>query len=338
MLSVMAWMGLERTVRLRSGVILCAMTLSDFGYAHDSDSSAAPGQTEIHWQAPAECPSQNSVRLAVERLLGASLEGLPSKDVQASGEVRRNDAGNWELLSSLSVGGQEERETLIAKKCQALADAMALKVALAIDPLAVAASVEPTPPAPPPRPAPAPSPDSQQHESPRRTPLGLRVTGGTELGPLPGITFGAGLYGSLQFPGVRLELGAQGYSGGIARYAEPSSVGAHFQLFSGTARACLSPGVATLAVHLCGGLELGVIRGEGFGTAQAESTSGLWGAAELGPALRLRLSNAIALWLEGDALLTVLRPEFHVKNLDTLYTPPLGNLRLVAGLEINFGD
>jgi hypothetical protein len=168
--------------------------------------------------------------------------------------------------------------------------------------------------------------------------LGLRVAGGAELGPLPGVTFGVALYGSLQLPSLRFELGGQGYSGGIARYAEPLSVGAHFQLFSGTARACVTPGVASLTIYLCSGVEIGVVRGAGFGTAQAESATGLWGAAELAPALHLRVNSTFAFWAEGEAQLTALRPEFHIRNLDTLYAPPLGNVRAVAGLEVNFGE
>jgi len=84
-------------------------------------------------------------------------------------------------------------------------------------------------------------------------------------------------------------------------------------------------------------LELGVVRVEGFGTANAETTSGLWAAAALGPALRIQVTRVFAIWFEADALLTILRPEFHVRNLDTLYTPPWGASRASAGLEVVLG-
>ncbi|HEY1534835.1 MAG TPA: hypothetical protein VGF76_12480, partial [Polyangiaceae bacterium] len=296
------------------------------------------------WQAPAECPDADSVKLSVERLLGQKLADLQSKNVRAHGEVRRNEVGNWELHCLLSVGDRVEEETFAAKKCQALADAMALKIALAIDPLAVVESVEPAVPASPPTP-PVPSSTVTKERPVAATSaaassvryIGLRATGGAGFGPLPGVTAGAALYSSIQLPAFRVELGGQVYSGGVARYAQLPNVGAHLQLFSGAARACLTPGTSRLTVPICGGLELGVIRGEGFGIPAAETSGGAWGAAVIGPALHLTLAGAFALWVEGDAVLTLLRPEFHARNLDSLYTPPEAGARFSAGLEVDLG-
>jgi hypothetical protein len=336
----------KETLRFGVTIILLLVTLGDVAYAsaRDTDSSAASAGTDIRWEAPAECPDANSVKLSIERLLGQSLDGLQDKNVRAHGEVRRNYVGNWELHCVLSVGDRVEEETLAAKKCQALADAMALKVALAIDPLAVAESVEPAasavPPAAPATPPPAPIRiDSVRNQAPRpaRGQPGLRLVGGVGLGPLPSMTGGAGAYASLQLPSFRVELGGQGYWGGVARYAALPSIGGHFQLFSGAARACFTPGSGYLTVPVCAGLEAGTVRGEGFGTASAETTSGLWAAAVLGPAFRIQVTRVFAIWLEADALLTILRPEFHVRNLDTLYTPPWGGSRASAGLEVVLG-
>ena len=337
----------RRIGRFGVAIILLVVTaLGDFARAsaRDADSSAASGGTDIRWEAPVECPDANSVKLSVERLLGQSLDGLQDRSVRARGEVHRNEAGNWELHCLLSVGDREEEETLAAKKCQALADAMALKVALAIDPLAVVESVEPAAPAlpaaPQPTQPPAPTgidPVRNQTSRPGRTQMGLRLVGGVGLGPLPSMTGGAGAYASMQLPSFRVELGGQEYWGGVARYAALPSIGGHFQLFSGAARACLTPGTGDLTFPVCAGVEAGAVRGEGFGTANAETTSGLWAAAILGPALRIRATRVFAIWLEVDAMLTILRPEFHVRNLDTLYTPPWGCSRASAGLEVVLG-
>jgi len=136
---------------------------------------------------------------------------------------------------------------------------------------------------------------------------------------------------------LRVELGGQGYWGGVARYAALPSIGGHFQLFSGAARACFTPGTGHITFPVCAGLEAGAVRGEGFGTANTETTSGLWVAAVLGPALRIQVTGACAIWLETDAMLTILRPEFHVRNLDTLYSPPWSGSRASAGLEVVLG-
>ena len=337
----------DRTLRLCAGATWLAVTvLGRSAHATPSDGVSVAASTDIQWQAPAECPDADSVRLSVERLLGQKLADLQSKNVRAHGEVRRNEVGNWELHCVLSVGDRVEDETFAAKKCQALADAMALKIALAIDPLAVVESVEPAASAAlPSPPTPVPSSTATTDRRAAATPpagsstryVGLRATGGAGLGPLPGVTAGAALYSSIQLPSFRVELGGQAYLGGVARYPQLPAVGAHFQLFSGAARACLTPRTGRLIVPVCGGLELGVIRGEGFGIPATETSGGAWGAAVLGPALHLAIAGAFALWLEGDALLTLLRPEFHARNLDSLYTPPEAGARLSAGLEVDLG-
>jgi hypothetical protein len=310
-----------------------------------SDAAPSRASTDIQWQAPPECPDLNSVRRSVERLLGQALADLHNKDVRAQGEVRRNEAGNWELHSVLSVGSGVEEETFAAKKCQALADAMALKIALAVDPLAVVESVEPAPTDAAAAPQPAPSAPANRPDGATSPPaasssaryIGLRASGGAGLGPLPGVTTGVAVYGSIQLPSFRIELGGQTYWGGVARYARLPAIGANFQLYSGAARACLTPGTDTMTIPVCAGLELGLIRGEGFGTPTSETSGGTWAALVLAPALHLRLARAVALWVEGDALLTAVRPEFHARNLESLYVPAWAGLRLSAGLEVDFG-
>jgi hypothetical protein len=295
---------------------------------------------DIQWEAPAECPDAESVRLATERLLGKKLGSVQGLRVRAEGKVRRSEAGNWELYAVLAVGEHLEEETLVAKKCRALADAMALKVALAIDPLAVVDAVQPAPEPAPSQPANQAAHDDRAPVSaPKSTPrlrVGLRIVGGVGLGPLPGVTPGAGLYGSLQLPSFRIELGAAAFWGGVARYAALSNVGADLQVFMGAARGCVTPGSGRWLFPICGGLELGTMRGRGFGVATTSSTSGLWGGVVIGPAVQFRTTERLSLWVEADATLTLVKPEFHMRNLDTLYAPQAGGSRLSAGFEVNF--
>jgi hypothetical protein len=294
---------------------------------------------DIQWQAPAECPNAESVRRATERLLGKKLADLEGKTLRAEGEVQRSEAGNWRLHVVLAVGAHVEEETLVAKKCRALADAMALKVALAVDPMAVVDAVQ-APPEPSPNVPHAAPPERARpamHAPARLRPqVGLRLVGDVGTGPLPGVTPGAGLYGSLQFPSFRVELGAQAFWGGVARYATPESVGADLQVFMGAARGCVTPGSGRWLFPICGGLELGMMRGQGFGVDRAGSSSGLWGGVAIGPAMQFRTSQRLSLWVEADATLTLLRPEFHIRNLPTLYAPAAGGSRASAGFELNF--
>jgi hypothetical protein len=216
---------------------------------------------------------------------------------------------------------------------------MALKVALAVDPMAVVDAVqappEPSPGAPREAPAEQPRPAAQT-KARLRPHVGLRLVGDVGLGPLPGVTPGAGLYGSLQFPSFRVELGAQAFWGGVARYATPESVGADLQVFMGAARGCVTPGSGRWLFPICGGLELGTMRGQGFGANTTGSSSGLWGGVVIGPAVQFRTTQRLSLWVEADATLTLLKPEFHIRNLPTLYAPAAGGSRASAGFELNF--
>ena len=294
------------------------------------------------WEAPAECPDLNGVKGYAERLLGQPLDRLRGKSISARGKVQRSDLGNWQLDLVIVVGDHVEEERLTAKKCRALADAMALKVALACDPLAVVEAVEPadtmTPRPSPPR-APPPRPAEQgmtTADSSKRKKLGLRAMGGAGFGQLPGISPGAALYASLQLRAFRIELGAQYFAGGEARYANLPSVGAELALASAAARACFTPGTGRWSFPVCAGFEIGVVRGKGFGVASTSRDSSLWGAVVVGPALRFSLSQSLGLWLGADAVLPVLRPGFHMRNLDTLYVVPAGGSRALGGLEMNF--
>ncbi len=299
-------------------------------------------RVDVVWEAPAECPDLDGVKRYAERLLGQPLDRLRGKSIAARGKVQRSDHGNWQLDLVIVVGEHVEEERLTAKKCRALADAMALKVALACDPLAVVEAVEPPDPvttqpslplAPPARPA---QQGMMMVESSKRQKLGLRAMGGAGFGQLPGVSPGAALYASLQLRAFRVELGAQYYVGGEARYANLPSVGAELDLASATARACLTPGTGRWSFPVCAGFEVGVMRGKGFGVATTSRDSSMWGAVVVGPALRFSVSESLGLWLGADAVLPVLRPGFHMRNLDTLYVVPAGGSRALGGLEMNF--
>jgi hypothetical protein len=302
-----------------------------------------PPAIEIQWEAPAACPDAASVRAATERLLGKSLAALDRVRVRATGKVAANAAGKWQLSAQLVVGERVEEEVLVAKECSALADAMALKVALAIDPVAVVEAVQPSQPvAPPTRPPESPGPvtaapeGSEQRSSERLVRYGARWVGQVALGPLPGATPGLGLFFSAQFSALRLELGGEAFWGGVAQYDSPAGVGADLQLFAGVVRGCLTPARGAWRFPICAGTELGVMRGSGFGVAETSATSRLWGGLSLGPALEWQATARLSLWLEGAALLTLLKPEFHVRNLPSLYSPNAVSAKAAAGLEAHF--
>src|SRR5260221_4386256 len=160
-----------------------------------AEATVPGGAIAIQWEAPPECPDVNSVKLYTERLLGQPLETRRSQNVVAQAKVRRNDAGNWELRLSLSVGDRLEENTLVEMQCRSLADATALKVPLATDPIAVVDSIQPVP-GPPSIESDAKaarSPAGADESRARKARVALRAAGGAGFGPLPGVGPGAGL-------------------------------------------------------------------------------------------------------------------------------------------------
>jgi hypothetical protein len=301
-------------------------------------------RAELSWEAPAECPTQDQVRSYAERLLGKPIAGPAGKAIEAQGQVRRNDTGHWELSLRIVVGDHVEQETLVARQCRALGDAMALKVALACDPFAVVDAVQsdeaaPTEPAaapapPPSAPASTRAPAGRDRSSAPR--LGLRPSGGIGFEQLPGVSPGVALFGSVAWRTVRVELGAQYYFGRDAHYPDLPSIGAHLQLVSGVVRGCLVPTLGAVGLPLCGGFELGLMRGQGFGVEEAFAAESAWAAVVAGPAVRVAVAPWAALWLEGDAVISLVRPGFRMRNLGTLYTAPGSGARALLGLEVQF--
>src|SRR5438309_466423 len=109
-----------------------------FALAAPSDGLASgAGGSDVQWEEPSECLDANSVKPYVERLLGRPFETGRGQPVSAQARVHRNSLGNCELRLSLSEGKRSEEATLAAKECRAVADATALKTALASDPMTV---------------------------------------------------------------------------------------------------------------------------------------------------------------------------------------------------------
>jgi hypothetical protein len=321
------------------------------GDSPNADDPSGHDSVQIEWEAPPECPNAQDIQAHAERLLGQPLGAARAQRVVARAVVRRNEAGNWELRLSLTSNERVSEDTLIAKQCLALGDATALKVALAVDPVATARAValaagnaESSGNSAAPKPAPVPElragpsqvPETDATSSPTPASLGVRLTSGAGLGVLPSVAGGAALALWLQQSAWRAELGAYGFWGGDAHYQRMPAVGARLQLFSAVARGCPILRGGTLEFPICFGLELGVMRGEGYGVERTDSAHSWWGAVAVGPALKAPVSEIFSLWFEADGAFAFLRPGFNVRNLGSLYSAGPGSVRVWAGGEIRF--
>ena len=251
----------------------------------------------LSWEAPAECPSRESVVATVRRLVRA----MPEKPLPA--QVRVTRAGNrWTAAIETPNG----RRTLDAESCSVLAETVSVIIAIAVDPDAInqvgdsPAFDEQS------RDAPA-SPDAQRpdatgraarREAPtvsaaptadalgedpfkgasERWTTGLSLRALFELGILPGPAFGGTLAVRAERGIWGLELGASALLPQEGEHNDDSRIGGTLWWFAGHALGCVSPRSAVSAVSwdACLGVELGQLSGTGFGVDVPRTGRAVW--------------------------------------------------------------
>lgn len=285
--------------------------------------SAGAGQPlSIAWDAPSACPDDAALQAALHRWLELTPEGLENGAVQATARVTPHEAG-WQLdLTLVSPGGRQE-ETLVTERCETLVEVVALKVALAADPTGLMRGLQR-----------AHTPSLQPARARDAMTLSVRPVFGLSAGILPGTANGVAAVGSLEGALWRVELGAQLWFPRSVAYPELPNVGARVGLVAGEARACVLPSLGSLTLPICAGIDLGMMSGTGFGVAQVQTSEQLWAALAFGPALRWQLVGPVSLWLQGEALVAITRPAFHMRNLDLLYRPEPAGAQGWLGIEL----
>jgi len=273
-----------------------------WGVAGAALAQGSPTQVTLRWSAPDECPDDARLVHQIETLLGQSLletkgQGLGVR-VSAQGNPERGYAGK---ISFSSARGNEER-FLEHPHCEKLVEAMALVIALAIDPervrttqsareagtsLAVPAvesapslpeRPEPMPPSPV-APSRIPEPNRDGVPSPVGRPLrGLRVAlhGLAGAGALPG--FGGGVQAAIgwQSPRFRVEALGRYWAPRNKTIAIAPAARVEVELSTLGARACWLLPASAWRFSACGGADLGSERGTGVGVQNPRSRDALY--------------------------------------------------------------
>jgi hypothetical protein len=291
--------------------------------AETGPSRSIVAENAVRWDAPPACPNRDEVTDLVRQLLGR--DGDDESHVTANARVRRTATG-WELTLVLATDAGVQQSTLTAVRCQALAEAVALQVALAINPMSVVDVFETR------------EPSQLEPPSPRWPPSAglrgaVRGAGGAVFGFSDGARPGAALLGALAWPAWRLELGlASSFLGEVHDRSAPEA-GGRLTLFTAEGRFCQVSRAGSLEIPACVGAQVGAMRGSGFGLAISRTDTRPWVALLVGPALRWHLGANLALWLEVDAIVPVVRPAFRIENLGELYRAPGSGAATWAGVE-----
>jgi hypothetical protein len=174
-----------------------------------------------------------------------------------------------------------------------------------------------------------------------RRPLGgaLRVQGGPEYGALPGVSAAVMLAGGLLWRRARLELRGTFLTPRTKELQPEGELRAFAGL--GAVLGCGRLGPKRVEIPLCGGLEVGGVRGIAQGVPGARSTTGLWLAvvASVGVAVPVHPRVRVGAALEGVAGILVPRFELRDPGLPVpLFASSLISGRLLFAVELRFRD
>jgi hypothetical protein len=247
--------------------------------------------------------------------------------------VRAGGPAGYELDAALTLqeragANDTTHRHLEARTCDALADAAALVVALAVDPRAATApsSAQDAVPEPHPRDAPRPAPQGEP-VPPRDTPTATPAPKPRRPAPPLEVWTGAAAgVGAFALPSVtatvelRAELARGRLRAGVTTSlwtpAEGSTTdpryGGRFLLWNATPHACFAPGRGRVDVPLCLAPAFGLVHGQGRGELVARQATAPWVALGAGGAVRIRVHSRLALRVGLGAAAVLLRPSFVV--------------------------
>jgi hypothetical protein len=304
----------------------------------------------LAWHAPSDCPSGPSVTRAVERLITKA----PARTLEASSTLHR-DGERW----SAEIKTPRGERRLEGESCRAVSEAVAMVLALAIDPEATPndaafASFDeperaesPAPPAAPVRALPAAAANAPTKPAEDRTAVSARpqrenqgvsprflagAFGLVELGMLPQATFGATLGLGAAFERWSAELGPMVLVPRSGSLDSDESRGGEMGYIGGYAAGCFTP-FRSRRLDLCGAFEAGRLAGTGFGVTHELTGEALWLAPELFGAGRLPLAGPLQAEARIGAAIALHRPEFVLDDLGPVHRSALVSFRGELGFS-----
>lgn len=309
--------------------------------SHAPSAEPEEGTVALQWRAPPGCPDGARVRDEIRSFVatGAQTGTLDRVDVEAQ-VVREGDRYVLELDLKLPTGAMHKR--IEADKCEVLASAAALVMAVMLDPKAVVETVEeakqPVPtPAPPPAVAPKPIAPPPPVDRTRRVQALVRIFGMGSFGAMP--RFGGALGGSIgaRIGRARVEAVALGEIPQRRSHATQPSAGARIDLWTLGARGCFAPNVKRVEFPLCAGIEAGQLRARGYGLSVARKATAPWLAFPFGAMVMWAPVPRFAFGGGVDAWVAATRPTFEIEDLGgPVHTSQRAGVRIHASAELRF--
>lgn len=327
----------------RALVVLLGLLLSLSARAEEESRAASLSWVRLH--GAEACSDAGALARAVDEKLGRSVFKGPSEALLLiEGRVERIEDGYRAKLELRDTAGQVlgSREILSAKAdCVELSEAVALVLAVMVDPEGAMATrpvvtkAEATAPKPeaPPKARRAPPASTPLPAAPAILPEGsISAFARLSLGQMPRPAFGFGVgfeLGVSGFGGLRLE--AAGFLDQTKALASAADAGARFRLLLGGAALCpLWIDAGRTRLTMCTGGQVGVLQARAFGLDTASRDVSEWVlSGEVALRFSWRVVGPIALHLGAALVVPISRPLFEARTLDgrsrTLFEPaPVG--------------
>lgn len=309
-----------------------------------------PVAAPIVWVGPPECPDAETVAAAIEARLGRP---LARDEVKVEGQIAVSTGKpRYRLALRLTAGERSEVRALSNWRCASLAEATAvlvtamigdeqkeeLREVVAIEEVRARSEEAPSPP-----PVVRPEVERAVEVTPpvkqdkRRPGWFVRVAGGAGFAATPGPTGAIELATGALWRRARLEVRGIYLA---PRTASEAMTELRVSLFSGAARGCARPGSVRVEVPLCGGLEVGGVRGDASGPGERDVTAP-WVATVASAGVGWRAHPRVALSLAVEGALRVVGPRFELRGpgpARVVFEPGIVTARVLAGVELRFGD
>jgi hypothetical protein len=322
-----------------AGVLLGTAAWLSAGWLH--------AQATVKWQLSEGCPTEQELTDKTEQLLGHPL-GKTDQPAAISAEVAKQADERWRVDLSMTRGDEETHRRIEGESCQAVADAAAVAIALALKPPEQGSAAEPAPseqaPAEPSErpPPPVRTPPSRRAVRPRAgkgparpVTTHLRLAGLADAFTFPGVAFG----GSLALAVVvrkrwRVELVGLLAPGQTFDAAAPAKI--TFGLSGGGVRGCYEPIQASVTLAACIGFEAASVTATGSGAGVAgESQSVAWLGPNAGLLLLWPVLGPVSLAVLAESAAPLVRRRFSILGLsDEVHRWPVATFRGGIGVEV----
>jgi hypothetical protein len=278
------------------------------------------------------CPSGETLRGAViERLGRDPFAGDPVRIIE--GHVRDDGGLVAEIVVRSAEGELIGRRELRSDepRCDALAEAIVLAVALTIDPNALFAPRPPEPVEPPPAPVEPPAVEAPPAPVADRRPaggllLGVAVGGGL----LPSVSVGPVLIAALDLvPWLVVEAG-------FLLWPEQHEPDTGFGLTAGRLSICAAPIASRVRVLLCAGGELGALHQVVRVPEPVDPGQRFWAALDAAAAIELRVAGPLLIRGGVELVVPLVRDRFITESGADIFQPSVVAVTGHAGLGVRF--